>query len=202
MPKRKRSAAKRKKAVDKFSANRLKGARIAKPRDPYAVKRPPGRPAKLAATTVIGRADSCRYQLKQVWAQLEGPLVGAQTEDEVKTALESYAPSYAVSYVPFQVADIFALIHDKQFPKDSEARINFLADSLGGRSTLAFRTSRDVCGRERARLRAKSPYQILRHEYYVECSCGYEGPARDGACRECGAEINSLFLGTGGMGEF
>lgn len=165
-------------------------------------KRPRGRPPKLAASTVIGRANNLRYQLKQVWAQLEGSLVAAQTEDEVKTALETHAPVYASSYVPFQVPDIFALIHDKQFPKDSEARINFLADSLGGRPTLEFRTSRDVCGRERAKERAKSPYQILRYEYYVECSCGYEGPALNNACRKCGAEINSLLLGTGGFGEF
>lgn len=202
MRKRKKAAPRRKKALDRFSANRLKSAKIAKPRDPYAVKRPRGRPAKILGSTVIGRADNCRYQLKQVWPQLEGPLVAAQTEDEVKTALETHAPVYASTYVPFQVADIFALIRDKQFPKDSEARINFLADSLGGRPTLKFRSSRDVCGRERAKQRAKSPYHILRHDYYVECSCGYEGPARDGACRKCGAEINSLFWGTGGMGEF
>lgn len=168
-------------------------------------KRPRGRPAKLAASTVIGRADNCRYQLKQVWAQLEGSLVAAQTEDEVKTALETHAPVYASSYVPFQVADIFTLIRDKDFPKDSEARINFLADSLGGRPILKFRSSRDVCGRERAKERAKSPYKILRHEYYVECSCGYKGPALNNACRKCGAEINMLqdmLSGTGGVEQF
>lgn len=158
--------------------------------DAYREKRGRGRPAKIPASTVIGRADNYRYQLKQVWKQLEGPLLAGQTEDEVKAALESHAPAYASSYVPWQVADMLALIRDKQFPKDSEARVNFLADSLGGRSTLTFRSSRDVCGRERAKQRAKSPYQILRCEYYVECSCGYEGPARNNACRKCGAEIN------------
>lgn len=158
-------------------------------RDSLSEKKTRGRPAKILASTVIGRADNCRYQLKQVWAQLEGPLVAAQTGDEVKAALETHAPGYASSYVPFQVSDILALIRDKKFPKDPEARINFLADSLGGRSTLTFRSSRDVCARERAKERAKSPYQILRYEYYVECSCGYEGPALNNACRKCGAEI-------------
>lgn len=157
--------------------------------DPFSQKKPRGRPPTIPASTVIGRADNCRYQLKEVWKQLEGPLLAAQSEDEVKAALESHAPAYASSYVPHQVADMLALIHDKQFPKDSEARVNFLADSLGGRPDLTFRSSRDVCGRERAKQLAKSPYQILRHEYYVECSCGYKGPARDGACRKCGAEI-------------
>lgn len=158
-------------------------------RDSLSEKKTRGRPAKILASTVIGRADNCRYQLKQVWAQLEGPLVAAQTGDEVKAALETHAPGYASSYVPFQVSDILALIRDKKFPKDPEARINFLADSLGGRSTLTFRSSHDVCARERAKERAKSPYQILRYEYYVECSCGYEGPALNNACRKCGAEI-------------
>lgn len=197
MAKRKKLPRKGQKSVDKRlskSSGSLKKGTHRAPivHDSFSTKRPRGRPIKIEPGTVIGRADSCRYQLKQVWSQLEGPLVTAQTEDEVKAALETYAPVYARSYVPFQVADILALIHDKQFPKDSEARINFLADSLGGRSTLTFRSSRDVCGRERAKQRAESPYQILRHEYYVECSCGYKGPARDGACRKCGAEINLL----------
>lgn len=192
MPKRKKDTRKRKKALDRFAAKRPKDSKVAKPHNLYAIKRPRGRPAKIAASTVIGRADNCRYQLKQVWKELEGPLLAAQTEGEVKVALETHAPVYASSYVPFQVADMLALTHDKRFPKDSEARINFLADSLGGRSTLTFRSSRDVCGRERAKERAKSPCQILRHEYYVECSCGYEGPALDNACRKCGAEINSI----------
>lgn len=72
-------------------------------------------------------------------------------------------------------------------------------------ANLIFRPFRDVCRRGRAKQRAKSPYHILRYEYYVECSCGYEGPARDNACRKCGAEINLLpemLWGTGGLGEF
>ncbi len=196
MPKRKKERLKRKKALDRPSEKKPRSARKTRGgptvHDPFSTKRPRGRPAKVLASTVIGRADSYRYQLKQVWKQLEGPLLAAQTEDEVKAAIETHAPVYASSYVPGQVADILALIHDKQFPKDAEARVNFLADSLGGSPTLTFRSSRDVCGRERAKQRAKSPYQILRHEYYVECSCGYKGPARDGACRRCGAEISLM----------
>jgi hypothetical protein len=208
MAKRTKEPAKQKKVLDTNSAKQPRRAKKKKrtpiTHNPFAVKRARGRPAKIAASTVTGRANNYRYQLKQVWEHLEGPLVSAQTEDEVKAALETHARVYAYSYVPFQVPDIFALIRDKQFPKDSEARINFLADSLGGRPQLTFRSSRDLCGRERAKERAKSPYQILRHEYYVECSCGYKGPALDNACRECGAGINMLqemLSGTGGMGE-
>ena len=159
---------------------------------------------KILASTVVGRAENYRYQFKQVWKQLEGPLLAAQTKEDVDTALQNHAQPYASSYIGEQAADILALMRDKHFPKDSEARINFLADSLGGRPTLTLRSSRDVCGRERTKQRAKSPYQILRHEYYVECSCGYKGPARDNACRKCGAEINLLpemLWGTRGLGE-
>ena len=153
-------------------------------------KRGRGRPAKIPASTVIGRADNYRYQLKQVWKKLGGPLVAAQTEEQVAAAFERHGQPYTGDFMPWQASDILALIHDNHFPKDSEARINFLADSLGGRPTLTFRSSRDVCGRERAKQRAKSPYKILRKEYYVECSCGYKGPALSNACRKCGAEIN------------
>jgi hypothetical protein len=44
------------------------------------------------------------------------------------------------------------------------------------------RRSREICAEERAKIR----HVIVRREYYIECSCGYEGPARDGACRNCG----------------
>jgi hypothetical protein len=33
---------------------------------------------------------------------------------------------------------------------------------------------------------AKLKHVIVRREYYIECSCGYKGPALDGACRDCG----------------
>lgn len=172
-----------------------------KPLDMGYGKRGRGRPSKIPASTVIGRADNYRYQLKQVWKRLETPLLGARTKEEVEAAFESHGQPYSGNFMPWQVSDILALIHDKQFPKDSDARVNFLADSLGGRPALTFRSSRDVCGRQRARQRTKSPYQILRHEYYVECSCGYKGPARDGACRKCGAEISFMHeILSGGRG--
>lgn len=196
MPKRKTHAGKRKKALDKVFAKSRSSARKARPGeplakgyDPYSMKRPRGRPAKIPASTVVGRADNYRYQLKQVWKQLEAPLLAAQTEEEVTAAFESHGQPYTGDFMPWSVSDILALIRDKHFPKESDARINFLADSLGGRPTLTFRSSRDVCGRERAKQRAKSPYQILRHEFYVECSCGYKGPALNNACRKCGAEV-------------
>jgi hypothetical protein len=31
---------------------------------------------------------------------------------------------------------------------------------------------------------AKSPYKIIRKEFYVVCECGYSGPAEYDACRK------------------
>jgi hypothetical protein len=64
-----------------------------------------------------------------------------------------------------------------------------VSDSLGERQTITARSSRDICSTERSTLRAKSPYKIIRKEFYVECECGYKGPARDNACRKCGADM-------------
>jgi len=61
-------------------------------------------------------------------------------------------------------------------------QIHFLADSVAGQGFVTPRRSREICAEERA----KKKYFIVRREYYIECSCGYKGPALDGACRDCG----------------
>jgi len=195
MPRDKKVARRQKKTLDRPSA-RVRKARSneksVKTHDPYSAKRPRGRPAKIAASTVFGRADSYRYQLKQAWKNLEVPLLAAQTVEEVVAAFETHCQPYAQHFVPSQASDVLVLVRDRHFPKDSDARINYIADSLGGRPNVTFRSSRDICGRERAKQRLKSPHRILRKEFYVECSCGYKGPARDNACRKCGAEISFM----------
>jgi hypothetical protein len=127
--------------------------------------------------------------LAAVWAKLSGPLLEAETEEQVCAAFENGAQPYASELVPRLASDILGLIRDRRFPKRAKAQIGFLADSLGGRPNIEPRTSRDICARERAKEQAESPHKIIRHEFYVECSCGYKGPARDNACRKCGAEI-------------
>ncbi len=67
-------------------------------------------------------------------------------------------------------------------------QIKFLARSLAGRPSLSFRSSRDICEKEALREKRKSPHRILRREYFIECSCGYNGPALDNDCPECGAQ--------------
>lgn len=198
--KRKKRAKRLTKPLDRFSQKRRSGRRkavqrepVAKVRDPYAAKKPRGRPPKIPPEWVTGRAHNHRIQLSQMWETLEGSLLQARTVEEVTSAFHEHGRQYADEFVSGFAADILALIRDPKFPKRGEARINFLADSLGGRPSLTFRSSRDVCEGERTRQRKKSPHYIIRKEYYVECSCGYKGPARDNACRKCGAEISFSF---------
>jgi hypothetical protein len=159
--------------------------------DTYSKKRSRGRPQKIPRAWVTGRAFNSRIGLSQVWPKLCDPLLAAQTEDQIIAAFENHGQPYSGDYVR-QAPDILALIRDPSFPKRPKAQIGFLADSLAGRPSVEFRTSRDICVRERARERAKSPHKILRKEFYIECSCGYEGPARDNACRSCSAEISTI----------
>jgi hypothetical protein len=158
-----------------------------------------GRKQELPRNWVTGRAYDLSVQLKLVWLNLGVPLLAARTEEEVKAAFEENAKSYSSNFVPERVSDIFALIRDLKFPKRKEAQINFLADSLGGRPKLSLRRSRDICEEERAKLRRKSKFKIIRNEFYIECTCGYQGPALDNACRKCGAALPVSFFGRTGM---
>ena len=126
---------------------------------------------------------------RQVWPKLEAPLAAAKMEEQITAAFEGNAQPYAAEFVPRLASDILTLMRDPDFPKSPKARVGFLADSLAGRPSIEPRTSRDICGKARARRRSKSPHRIIRKEFYVECSCGYKGPARDNACQRCGAQI-------------
>lgn len=168
--------------------------------DPYSEKRRRGRPEKIPRAWVIGRAPNNRRMLSDVWAKLAEPLLAARTPEQVIQAFETHAQPYANKFVPDFAADILELIRHPLFPKRAKARIGFLGDSLAGRPDLTPRRSRDICAKTRKEDRAKSPHRILRKEFYIECSCGYKGPARDNACRKCGAEINftaDILLGRG-----
>lgn len=161
--------------------------------DTFSKKRERGRPQRIPRSWVIGRADNYRDCLARVWPKLSDTLLAAQTEEQAIAAFENYGQPYAGEFVPRLAPDILALIRDPNFPKRPKAQIGFLADSIAGRPNVEFRTSRDICVKERAIRRVKSPHKIVRKEFYVECSCGYKGPGRDNACRECGAEIPFTF---------
>lgn len=145
---------------------------------------------KMAASEVTGRAYNYRLVFSQVWEKVSERLLKAQTEEEITLAFEG--TPYKQEFEPL-ASLVLQVLREPDFPKhEPGAQANFLAESLAARGALTPRSSRDICARERARQRAKSPHRIIRHEYYVECSCGYKGPARNNACRKCGAEINLL----------
>lgn len=182
MAKRPKPIAKAEKTVDAFSENRGRG-----------------RPNHVLHSEVIGRAENYRGIFGQIWSELRGPVIAANRAGEITEAFEKHAPAYAREFVPRLAQDILNVIRDPKFPKRANPQINFLAESLAGRPNIEPRTSRDICSKQRAKERAKSPHNIIRKEFYVECSCGYEGPALNNACRKCGAEIpisiESLWIG-------
>ena len=166
-----------------------KGAKQAETSDGRS-KKGRGRPPKISRDWVTGRAYDNSIKIGQVWSKLEAPLLACQTEEKIIAAFKLYAEPYAQSFVPHLARDILILIRDKKFPKRAKARISFLANSLAGRPDLSLRSSRDICEKHRAERKRKSRHQILRHEFYIECSCGYKGPALDNSCRNCHAGIS------------
>ena len=148
-----------------------------------------GRPPKIRASEVAGRAYNYRGILENVWDRLWPLLSEAQTEDEVIAALQNASP-YDREFGPW-ASLIVTVLKDRNFPKRQQARINFLADSLAGSGVVSPRRSRDICAEERAK--AKRANHIIRYEFYVECSCGYKGHSQDHACPKCGAQIEFGF---------
>jgi hypothetical protein len=158
---------------------------VKKPLDTFSQKRGRGRPG-VRASEISGRAYNYHLIFSQIWDVVGGSLLAANTKEDVIRALEPtpYKDEFG-RIAPL----VLQVLHNPKFPKRREAQINFLGDSLAARGMVSPRRSRDICEQERALERAKSRYKIIRKEFYIECSCGYKGPARDDACRKCGAEI-------------
>ena len=174
MPKRKSTDLKQEKSVDRFSEKRPKR----------------GRPRIARYQEVWGRAKNFKYSLSQAWPKLCAPLLNAQSVEDVIEAFENHGQPYAQEFVPRLASDILELIKETGFPQRAKAQINCIAESLAGRPTVSLRTCRDICGKMRAEESAKSPFKIIRKEFYIVCECGYKGPAEFDACRKCGAQIS------------
>lgn len=141
---------------------------------------------------VVKSAENYRRLLTTAWPKLAERLLSAPSPDYITQAFQEGAKIMNVNVlVPRLSKFIFDIITDCRFPRArAKAQIKFLADSLGADGVVKARRSREICAEERAQVR----HTILRREYYVECSCGYQGPALDGACRECGAtEMANVF---------
>ncbi len=141
---------------------------------------------RVVASAVRGRADNSRGLLTNVWDQLGPRLSQAQTEDDVKAAFREAYPGEH-EFMPYQAPLILKVLKEGGFPKLRKAQVNFMADSLAGLGLVSPRRSRDICAEERARV--KRAHHIIRWEFYIECSCGYNGHSQDHACPECCASV-------------
>ncbi len=154
-----------------------------------------GRPPKIRASEVHGRAENFRGILDQVWDRLWPLLSNAQSEAEVTKAFQDGARPYDQNFAPGLSALTLQVLRKSTLPKRRKSLQRFLADSLAGVGVVTPRRSRDICAQEREK--EKRAHHILRYEYYVECSCGYKGHSRNHACPKCGAEISfSVHLGS------
>src|SRR5271165_1422752 len=98
--------------------------------DMYLGKRRRGRPNKIQASWVRGRADNYRYVFGVIWKHIWPGLSTAQTrEDVLKSFNGAEIGAYALEFVT--LADlILQVVRSPKFPKRKrEAQINFLADS-------------------------------------------------------------------------
>jgi hypothetical protein len=136
---------------------------------------------------VVGSADTYRTWFRQFWPKLGQRILLAKSPDEITRAIDEDAVGISSSLNPFAEL-ILKIVRDPKFPRvRTTSQIHFLADSLGGQGFVTPRRSREICEEERS----KERNFIVRREFYIECSCGYQGPARQGACPKCGtAELS------------
>ncbi len=158
-----------------------------KPLDTVYGKRGRGRPG-VRKSEVQERADDYGRSLDQHWDALAEPFLEAQSEEEFKRLLEK-APEHVRSKLgPNLFPTVRKIRKDPKFPVKAKTQIAFFAESLAGLGRISPRRSRDIC----AEGRKKKHYTIIRQDYYIECTCGYEGPAKHGACPGCGARAGIL----------
>jgi len=145
-------------------------------------KNSPGRPRKIDPHIVVGTSDVFRSQFTTAWPTLGSQLLAASSPAELWEVVKS-GRGIISQMDDFLFSErIFEIIHDPNFPKvRTKSQIHFLADSLGGCGRITPRRSRDICAKERA----KAQHVIVRRDFYIECSCGYAGPALNGACQKC-----------------
>jgi len=97
-------------------------------------------------------------------------------------AFEKYADPFSREFVPRLSSVIWQVIRHKRFPVRQATQINFLADSLAGLNALKPRRARDIVAEGMAQLCARQKHRTIRREFYIECTCGYEGPTYKGKC--------------------
>lgn len=149
-----------------------------------------GRPG-VRREEIAGRAYHYGIVFDQCWKNIREEVLAAKSAEEITEAFKRSAEPYSSYFVPHQSAAILRVVTDPKFPKRPAAQGRYLADSLAGVGLVTPRRSRDIVAGERNQVRHK----IVRRDYYIKCTCGYEGPALDGACRGCGTrEVESTLM--------
>lgn len=150
---------------------------------------PPKRGPKprVRPSEVVGRAENFEGILSQVWDRLWPLLSKAQTEEEVTKAFQEGARPYDQNFVPGLSQLLIGVLKETTFPQRPKSMQRFIADSAAALGSVTARRSRDICAQER--LAKKRAHRILRYEFFIECSCGYQGHSRDHACPDCKTKI-------------
>ena len=158
--------------------------------DRFSTKRPRGRPG-TSKPDIAYLASRLIHGFERAWDVLEGPLLEAKTDAQVKAAL-----THAQPYIQKDLRDHLSLVpkicKEATFPTRSKARMRYLAESLAGRGEVSPRRSRDIC----AYMRKHPETHIIRREFYIVCSCGYEGHSMRECCPDCGAIVPGALLST------
>ena len=150
-------------------------------------KRPRGRPKGVHMREVVNRASHYAAVLKHSWDVL-GQALADGSKDEILTALERIDGNNRQDLTQL-IPVILQVRKERTFPTRPKAQIRFFAESLAARGIVSPRRSRDICGEFR-RMEEKQ-HTIIRQDYYIECTCGYQGPAHRGTCPACKTSIVS-----------
>jgi hypothetical protein len=152
-----------------------------------AVEETRGRKRRIHPENVVRAANDLLKILELCKDQIDwGKLEIAKTEEEAASAFERVPPPYR-ERLNLWLPAIPEWAFEGKFPKTNlERKMRHLADSAAAEGFLTPRRCRDVCLEERKRQAQLG--MILRREFYIECSCGYQGPAKGGGCLQCGTK--------------
>jgi len=144
-------------------------------------KRRRGGQPKVDPDMVLGSAEALRRQFAYAWPSLGKRLLAANSAAEVWEIVKSGKGIISNSDMAFSEL-LFEVLREPTFPRfRTKSQLTFLADSLGASGVVTPRRSRDICSAQRRKVR----HMIVRQDFYIECTCGYEGPAKFGKCPKC-----------------
>ena len=113
-------------------------------------------------------------------------LLAAESVEDVEKAFDLMDEIYRGKFL-YKPDLLLNCVRDKKFPKqDRNAQELFIAESLAGEGRVTIRRSRDICQEDRAERKRQGT--IICREFYIECTCGYRGPAARGGCPNCGTK--------------